>query len=69
MMTEQFKVKNVKCGGCVKAIVDGLTALPQVDKVTVTVEDGCVIVEGDGISREALADRLAGLGYPETETG
>jgi len=69
METEIFKVKNVKCGGCVKAIVDGLTTLPQVDEVNVTVEDGCVTVCGEGITRPALADKLAELGYPETESG
>ncbi len=69
MGTEIFKVQNVKCGGCVKAIIDGLTALPQVEEVNVTVEDGRVTVSGDGISRPALAGKLAELGYPETETG
>ncbi len=69
MMTEQFKVQNVKCSGCVKAIIDGLTALPQVNGVTATVEDGCVTIESDGISRETLVSKLAELGYPEAESG
>jgi len=69
MKSEQFTVQNVKCGGCVKAIVDGLGAIPQVDEVTVTVEDGRVTVHGEGITRETLASKLAELGYPEAESG
>ncbi len=69
MKTELFEVKNVKCAGCVKAIADGLTAHPQVDEVTVTVEDSCVTVKGDGFTREALARKLAELGYPEAGSG
>ncbi len=69
MSTEQFNVQNVKCAGCVKAIVDGLSALPQVDKVTVTIEDACVTVQGEGINRQLLSGKLAALGYPEAGSG
>ncbi|HHL45163.1 MAG TPA: copper chaperone [Gammaproteobacteria bacterium] len=69
MKSEQFSVENVKCGGCVKAIVDGLDTIPGVTEVTVTVEGGQVTVLGEGITRETLAAKLAELGYPEAESG
>lgn len=65
MQTERFKVENVKCGGCVTAIKNGLGTLAQVHSVAVTVEDGAVVVEGEGLSRQVLSMKLAELGYPE----
>ena len=64
MQTEIFQVLNVKCGGCTKAIEEGLASLPGVEKVSATVAGGEVRVEGQGLSRETLANTLASLGYP-----
>ncbi len=66
MQSETFKVQNVKCAGCVKAIVDGFETLPEVAGVTVTVEDGEVTISGSSLTRATLAAKLAELGYPET---
>lgn len=65
MQTEEFTVKNVKCGGCVSAIEKGLSELPGVDSVEVSIEDGRVTVTGEGLSREQLGGKLGELGYPE----
>ncbi|MBD3669393.1 MAG: heavy-metal-associated domain-containing protein [Gammaproteobacteria bacterium] len=65
MAVEEFKVQNVKCGGCVKAIQDGLTELPGIDSVEVSIEGGEVKVEGEDLSRESLSAKLGELGYPE----
>ncbi len=64
-MQEEFTVQNVKCGGCVKAIREGLATLPGVREVEVTIDGGRVRVSGDQLERAALAARLAELGYPE----
>ncbi|MGM0593134.1 MAG: heavy-metal-associated domain-containing protein [Pseudomonadota bacterium] len=64
-MSEQFTVKNVKCGGCVSAIEDGLKTLPGVTNVEVSIDSGAVTVSGDGLSREQLSEKLEQLGYPE----
>ena len=66
MSTEEFTVQNVKCGGCVKAIQDGLSGLDGVSNVTVAIEGGHVKVEGAALSRDALISKLSELGYPET---
>ena len=64
-MQEVFSVKNVKCGGCVASIEQGLQALPGVSTVTVVIDGGKVTVEGDALERAQLAAKLADLGYPE----
>jgi len=65
MSSEEFTVQNVKCGGCVKAIQDGLTTLDGVQQVEVTIEGGHVKVQGEGLDRTALSAKLGELGYPE----
>ena len=64
-MQEHFTVRNVKCGGCVKAIQDGLRALPGVTQVDVVIDGGKVTVEGDALDRTQIAAKLSQLGYPE----
>lgn len=65
MTTEIFTVQNVKCGGCVNTIRNGLLELPGVESVAVEIEGGIVTVEGSGPTREQLGAKLAQLGYPE----
>ena len=64
-MQETFSVKNVKCGGCVKAIQNGLGGLPGVRAVEVVIDGGKVSVEGDDLDRAQLSAKLSELGYPE----
>ena len=67
MQSEEFVVRNVKCQGCVKAIRDGLGALPGVESVDVSIENGEVTVYGEGLSRPELTAKLQELGYPAVE--
>lgn len=63
MQTEEFSVKNVKCGGCVATIHNGLKDLPGVSAVEVTLA-GQVSVRGEHLDRALLSAKLAELGYP-----
>ena len=65
MQSEIFIVKNVKCGGCVSAIENGLKSLPGVERIEVVIESGKVTVLGSELSRELIAAKLQELGYPE----
>jgi copper chaperone len=65
MQTERFVVNNVKCGGCVSAIREGLLAIAGVNDVSVEIQDGEVTVSGEPLDRAALARKLDQLGYPE----
>jgi copper chaperone CopZ len=65
MQTEVFKVKNVKCGGCVANIKKGLGALAGTGSVEVVIAGGEVTVTGDQLDRAQLSAKLKELGYPE----
>lgn len=62
--TLQIQAQNIKCGGCVAAIETGLTPLPGISRVEVSIDTGMVRVEGDGLDEQAIRDKLAELGYP-----
>ncbi len=64
MQKEQFEVQNVKCGGCVNAIQQGLKTVSGVVEVLVEIAGGKVTVNGGRLDRAALSAKLAGLGYP-----
>jgi len=65
--TLQITAQNIKCGGCVAAIESGLKTLPGINQVEVTIDNGLVRIEGDGLSEQAIRNKLAELGYPATE--
>lgn len=65
MQSEIFKVRNVKCGGCVANVQNGLKDLPGVAGVEVVIAGGEVTVTGEGLDRAQIAARLATLGYPQ----
>jgi len=65
MSNEIFTVKNVKCGGCVSAIENGLKDLPGVENVEVVIDGGKVTVSGNDLSRATISAKLQELGYPE----
>jgi copper chaperone len=61
-------VENVKCGGCVKNIEEGLAVLGGVQEVSVDIRSGCVSLEAEEGLEQCLADTLSGLGYPVKST-
>ncbi|MFP3873009.1 MAG: heavy-metal-associated domain-containing protein [Thiohalophilus sp.] len=65
--TLQITARNIKCGGCVAAIENGLKTLPGINQVEVTIDSGLVRIEGDDLSEQAIRDKLAELGYPAAE--
>jgi len=64
MQAERFRVRNVKCGGCVSTIRQGLLTMAGVNEVAVVIQDGEVTVNGEDLDRGALAQKLDQLGYP-----
>lgn len=64
MRTEIFSVKGVKCGGCANTIQQNLSNLPGVVRVEVNFPGGPVTVHGEDMQREAIAKKLAEIGYP-----
>ena len=65
-MSFEIDVENIKCGGCVSSIVNGLQALEGVASVGVDVEQGRISIDGDDALRPVISEKLKQLGYPET---
>lgn len=65
MITHQFKVLNIKCGGCVTTIQTELLKINGVSSVLVVKDEGSIIVSGIAIDREKLVTKLHEIGYPE----
>lgn len=60
----ELQVDNVKCGGCARAIQEGLSALHGIDAVTVDIESGTVRIHGEGYNDKDIHSKLNDLGYP-----
>lgn len=59
-----IQVENLKCGGCVSSVKKALKTIEGVHEITVDLESGMIEVSGHA-DRDALVEKLAGLGYPE----
>jgi copper chaperone len=60
----KFKVENMRCGGCVKAVTDKLEALEGSSNIQVDLETASAEVEG--IDAQTVIDTLTAAGYPTT---
>ena len=65
MTTYQIKAENIKCMGCVTNIRESLLRMEGVVSVEADVKTQQVSVSAIAVSREAITNRLAALGYPE----
>lgn len=67
-MPMQIEIDNLKCGGCEKFIVKGLSAMPEVADVVVDREHQTVRFNGAASDRDAVVQKLRSMGYPEKES-
>ena len=67
-MPMQVVIDNLKCGGCEKSIVKGLSAMPEVSDLIVDREHQTVRFTGAASSRDAVVQKLRSMGYPEKGT-
>lgn len=69
MKTEmQIEIENLKCGGCARSILKGLSELPEIADVKVDSDKNLVRFLGDPASRRQVAEKLRSMGYPEKGT-
>ncbi|MEY3954230.1 MAG: hypothetical protein RLZZ397_1110 [Pseudomonadota bacterium] len=61
----QIQVENIKCGGCEKSIVKGLSEISGVDQLQVNRETQTISYVGEPATREAVVAKLLAMGYPE----
>ena len=64
----QIEVENLKCGGCARSILNGLSELPEITNVEVDREKRLVKFVGVEATRGQVAEKLRSMGYPEKGT-
>ena len=66
MSIEQFRVPEISCAHCVKAITDEVSVLKGVQAVRVNLNDKSVRVEHDGsVQINTLVDAIKEAGYED----
>lgn len=64
MATEEIRVENIKCAGCVKGITNALLNIDGVESVAIELETETIAVTGL-YDRSSIIEQLAHMGYPE----
>ena len=67
MQQIKLKVSNVKCGGCVSNIQNGLRDMAGLASVDVDIPTGEVTLQGDHPDLAGIKEKLRTLGYPPVE--
>lgn len=63
--TLQIRIDNLKCGGCAKAIIKGLSELDGVSDLVLDHDRHVVSMRANEGARPSVIARLHSLGYPE----
>ena len=58
----EFQSSNIKCGGCVSSVENGLKELDGVTDIHVDIASNIVTVEGTGLDKTLIENKLAELG-------
>ena len=61
----QIHVENIKCGGCEKSIVKGLSTIEGLSDIVIDRDQQIVTVTADESLRNDIAAKLKSMGYPE----
>ena len=64
MQQLDIQSSNIKCGGCVSTIENGLKDFGGINEVKVDIETNIVTVQGNELDKESIEHKLAELGYP-----
>ena len=65
MTVMQIEIDNLKCGGCARSILKGLSEVAGVSEVEVDRDHQAVRFSGQESVRAQVADKLRSMGYPE----
>ncbi|MEJ2141325.1 MAG: heavy-metal-associated domain-containing protein [Gammaproteobacteria bacterium] len=60
----EIQASNIKCGGCVSNVQNGLKEMDGIATVEVDIPSNKVTVEGSELDQSAIEAKLAELGYP-----
>ena len=64
MASLEIQASNIKCGGCVSSIENGLNELAGITAVNADVPSNKVTVKGENLDEAVIEAKLAELGYP-----
>ncbi|MGD8783478.1 MAG: heavy-metal-associated domain-containing protein [Thioalkalispiraceae bacterium] len=67
MDTLEIQASNIKCGGCVSNIQNGLKNIEGITVVNVDIPSNKIIIEGERLDKTVIQTKLAELGYPAVE--
>jgi copper chaperone CopZ len=66
-MMKTIKIEGMMCKHCVAHVEKALSAVAGVASVSVSLENGEALVEGEGIANEAIVAAIAEAGYEAVE--
>ena len=55
---------NIKCGGCVSNIENGLKDIKGISRVNIDIKNNVINIQGDNLDGNLIKKRLSELGYP-----
>lgn len=58
-----IKVEGMECSGCEKRIVNVLSTLPYVEKVTADYTKGTVTIMAESINEQEIEEKIDDLGF------
>lgn len=61
--TRTYTVPGMHCGHCTEAVEREVSAVPGVESVAADLETKLVLVQGEGLSDEALREAIEEAGY------
>lgn len=64
----EIEVENLKCSGCARSILKGLSEVPVITNIAVDNERQVIKFVGPEKLRPQVADKLRSMGYPERGT-
>ena len=60
----EFQSSNIKCGGCVANVENGLKGLDGITDINVDIASNIVTVQGTSLDKTVIENKLSELGYP-----
>ena len=59
-----IQASKIKCGGCVANIEKVLKDFSEITKVKVDIESNIVSIQGHGLNKATIENKLKEIGYP-----
>lgn len=61
----EIQASNIKCGGCVSNIEQGLNNVAGISEVKIDIETNIISLQGENLDEVLISQKLTELGYPQ----